>query len=73
MCVYSTPVIDLHYFLATSPDVSVRERHLNYLLNYYYAQLLRNLADLQYNLEDVPDRKEFKKEFNTRAFYGSYE
>lgn len=70
MCVYSTPIVDLHYFLTTSPELSVRERHLNYLLNYYYAQLLKNLADLQYNLEDVPDRKEFRREFNNRAFYG---
>lgn len=70
MCVYASPVIDLHYLLTTSPEVSIRERHLSDLLNYYYAQLLKNLADLQYNLEEVPDRKEFRREFNNKAFYG---
>lgn len=70
MCVYANPVIDLHYFLTTSPELCIRERHLNDLLNYYYAHLLKNLADLQYNLEEVPDRKEFRREFNSRAFYG---
>ncbi|XP_017777050.1 PREDICTED: uncharacterized protein LOC108563020 [Nicrophorus vespilloides] len=66
---YSSPAVDLHYFIATSPANEVRDK-IDQLLDTYYSQLLSTLAALKYPLSDVPTMKEFKCDFEARAFYG---
>lgn len=70
LVVYTSPAIDLHYFWATSPKMEVRRDHLDTILDRYYAELLSALTKLQYSLERVPTRKQFRKDWNSRAFYG---
>ncbi|KAJ8979817.1 hypothetical protein NQ317_002081 [Molorchus minor] len=70
MNVFTSPAIDLHYFIATSTKIEVKLDHIEIILDHYYAQLLANLAKLQYSLERVPTREHFKKDYNNRAFYG---
>ncbi|EFA07343.1 uncharacterized protein LOC103314843 [Tribolium castaneum] len=70
MNIFTSPAIDLHYFIATSTKVEVKLECIEIILDHYYAQLLANLARLQYSLERVPTREQFKKDYNARAFYG---
>lgn len=67
---YKSPVIDLHYFIATSPSVEVRRNHLDTLLKTYHTTLVIELGKLKYNLENVPTRAELQKIFEDKAFYG---
>jgi len=67
---YTSPALDLHYFLGTSPSVEVRRKHMDSLLNIYYGHLIATLATLNYSLDTVPSRADFIKDFNSRAFYG---
>lgn len=70
MNIFTSPAIDLHYFIATSTKMSVKLDHIDILLDHYYAHLLATLTTLQYSLERVPTREQFKKDYNYRAFYG---
>ncbi|XP_018561758.1 uncharacterized protein LOC108903900 [Anoplophora glabripennis] len=70
MLIFTSPAIDLHYFIATSTKIEVKLDHIEIILDHYYAQLLANLAGLQYSLERVPTREQFKKDYNYRAFFG---
>lgn len=72
MNIFSSPAIDLHYFIATSTKIQVKLDHIEIILDHYYAQLIANLARLQYSLERVPSREQFKKDYNYRAFYGNF-
>ncbi|CAH0551704.1 unnamed protein product [Brassicogethes aeneus] len=70
MNIFTSPAIDLHYFIATSTKVEVKCESIEIILDHYYAQLIATLAKLQYSLERVPTREQFKKDYNYRAFYG---
>ncbi|ENN77501.1 hypothetical protein YQE_06027, partial [Dendroctonus ponderosae] len=70
MNIFTSPAIDLHYFIATSTKIQVKLDHIEIILDHYYAQLIANLAKMQYSLERVPSREQFKKDYNYRAFYG---
>ncbi|VEN59744.1 unnamed protein product [Callosobruchus maculatus] len=70
MNIFTSPAIDLHYFIATSTKIEVKLECIEIILDHYYAQLLANLAKLQYSLERVPTREQFKKDYNYRAFFG---
>lgn len=70
MNIFTSPAIDLHYFLATSTRIEVKVNCIEIILDYYYAQLLANLTKLRYSLEKVPTREEFKGDYSSRAFYG---
>ncbi|XP_060528019.1 uncharacterized protein LOC132703021 [Cylas formicarius] len=70
MNIFTSPAIDLHYFIATSTKIEMKLDHIEIILDHYYAQLIANLAKMQYSLERVPTREQFKKDYNYRAFYG---
>ncbi|RZC37749.1 uncharacterized protein BDFB_007267 [Asbolus verrucosus] len=70
MNIFTSPAIDLHYFIATSTKMEVKIENIDIILDHYYAQLIANLARLQYSLERVPTREQLKKDYNSRAFYG---
>lgn len=72
MNIFTSPAIDLHYFIATSTKIQVKCDSIEAILDHYYAQLIATLAKLQYSLERVPTREQFKKDYNYRAFYGKY-
>ncbi|XP_066249294.1 uncharacterized protein [Euwallacea similis] len=70
MNIFTSPAVDLHYFIATSTKIQVKLDHIEIILDHYYAQLIANLAKMQYSLERVPSREQFKTDYNYRAFYG---
>ncbi|KAF2890834.1 hypothetical protein ILUMI_15339 [Ignelater luminosus] len=67
---HSSPAIDLNYFWATSPNIEVRNQHLNTVINHYYNCLTTSLNKLQYPSKKIPDFKQFEEDFKQRAFYG---
>ncbi|XP_037031965.1 uncharacterized protein LOC119071237 [Bradysia coprophila] len=67
MSFFSSPGLDINYFLSTSPTNEVREKKVDVLIEVYYnnfSKILKNLSNQQYSLEAV------KKEIRSREFYG---
>ncbi|GJQ86764.1 hypothetical protein Trydic_g5559 [Trypoxylus dichotomus] len=69
LCVYTSPAIDLHYFISTSLAYDALQ-NIDYLLDFYYIRLLATLNKLKCNLKEIPSLKEFKDDFRRRSFYG---
>ncbi|KAF2900171.1 hypothetical protein ILUMI_06019 [Ignelater luminosus] len=67
---HSSPAIDLSFFWATSPNVEVKTKCLNIILNHYYKHLTTALNKAQYPTEKMPTFQQFEEDFNKRAFYG---
>lgn len=68
LCYFSSPGIDLNYFLNTSPRTDVRENKFDDILDGYYANFSSVLSDL--NHKNIPCKSTFKKELLNREFYG---
>lgn len=65
---FTSPGLDVNYFLSTSPSNDVREKKVDQLMEIYYdnfAKTLKNGSNLQYSLDAV------KKEIRSREFYGN--
>ncbi|XP_018404986.1 PREDICTED: uncharacterized protein LOC108781510 [Cyphomyrmex costatus] len=69
MCVYTTPALDLLYFLNTSPSLDVIENKRNTLLNEYLDTLSATMKQLNYKTE-LPTMEELKAILKRRASYG---
>lgn len=67
MSYFTSPGLDINYFLCTSPTNEVREKKVDALIETYYnhfSKTLKNLSKQQYTIEDI------KKEIRSREFYG---
>lgn len=69
--VHSSPAIDLSFFWATSPNIEVKTKCLNIILNYYHKHLTTALSKAQYPTKKIPSFAKFEEDFNKRAFYGN--
>ncbi|KAF5293381.1 hypothetical protein FQA39_LY02866 [Lamprigera yunnana] len=65
---FSSPAIDLHYFLTTSTNVQVKKEHIQTVLYHYFDKLLFHLKEL--NINNIPTREQLFDDFKTRASYG---
>ncbi|KAJ6649395.1 hypothetical protein Bhyg_04629 [Pseudolycoriella hygida] len=64
---YSSPGVDVNYFLSTSPSNEVRENKDDDLIEIYYdnfSRILKKLSKQQYSFDTI------KKEIQSREFYG---
>ncbi|GLV39863.1 uncharacterized protein CBL_08073 [Carabus blaptoides fortunei] len=68
-CIFTSPAVDLHYFLCTSPQPEIEKKHLNRLLGYYHEQLVHNLRNMNYPNEKIPSYKDIYNDFRQRGFY----
>jgi len=69
ICVYTSPAIDLLYFLSTSPSPDVIENQKNILLDEYLGTLSTTMKQL--NCETQPPTKdELKASLKRRTAYG---
>lgn len=68
---WTSPAIDLQYFLNTSLLESLRPAAFDELIGTYYEQLASNLSQLEYK-RCIPTRSEFDEQFNARNFYGNF-
>lgn len=68
LSIYTTPAVDLQYFLHTSPSLSVYSLHHDYLLKHYYTCLVQCFKELKYN--NIPTFEQIVKDYNACSFYG---
>lgn len=66
---FSSPALDLQYFMYTSPSQEVRFEHMNDLLETYHTELRKTLkmlgcSDVEFTIEHL------KKDFEDRAYFG---
>ncbi|XP_050071852.1 uncharacterized protein LOC126559723 [Anopheles maculipalpis] len=69
MCIWSSPVIDLHYFIFSSVRANLKLRQLDHLICYYYQHLTENLTLLQYG-GVRPSLQDLHSDFIERQLYG---
>ncbi|XP_018311691.1 uncharacterized protein [Mycetomoellerius zeteki] len=69
VCVYATPVLDLLFFLNTSPSLDVMENKKNILLNEYLRTLSATLKQLNCKTHP-PTMEELKATIKRKANYG---
>ncbi|XP_058454347.1 uncharacterized protein LOC131432223 [Malaya genurostris] len=69
MGLWSSPVIDLLYFIFSSVRGEDRFLHLDGMISFYHQHLIENLELLGYS-KRVPTLKELHLEFNDRIIYG---
>lgn len=68
MSFYSSPGIDVNYFLNTSPNCEVREINRDKMIEYYYDSLKSTLEHLRY--KNIPTFAEILDEIRSQEFYG---
>lgn len=68
MSYYSSPGIDLNYFVHTSPNNHVRENRTATNIETYYIEFARILNNL--NVKDVPTLTDLQKEIKRCEYYG---
>ncbi|XP_052902861.1 uncharacterized protein LOC128310296 [Anopheles moucheti] len=69
MCMWSSPVIDLHYFIFSSVRANLKLRQLDHLICYYFQHLTENLTLLQY-AGVRPSLQDLHSDFIERQLYG---
>lgn len=68
MSYFSSPGIDLNYFLNTSPNNCVRINKRETIIESYYDIFALTLSDL--NVKDIPTIGMLRKEINRGEYYG---
>jgi Ecdysteroid kinase-like family len=68
MSFYSSPGIDINYFLCTSPKHEVRVHRRNDLINAYYGSFYDTLTTL--NHPKIPTLAELEADLLRKEFYG---
>lgn len=66
---WSSPTTDLHFFLNTSLNESLRHDSFKDLLHFYYANLIGFLQKLHYK-QHIPTWSEFYEQYQERHFEG---
>lgn len=66
---WTSPAIDLHYFLNTSLQESLRPGRFDELIGIYHANLVEYLKQLDYK-NHIPNFDQFKKQYQDKKFYG---
>ncbi|KAF5293351.1 hypothetical protein FQA39_LY02836 [Lamprigera yunnana] len=65
---FASPFVDIYYFLSTSINLQVKEKHMTTIFNYYIDKLILYLKEL--NVSERPSRNELLEDFKKRAFMG---
>ncbi|XP_037041987.1 uncharacterized protein LOC119078526 [Bradysia coprophila] len=66
---FTSPAIDLHYFLSNTLKDSLRLDHTDELIEFYHTSLVKHLENLNYSKRS-PTLQEFKQQFAEKGFYG---
>lgn len=66
---WASPTIDLHVFLNSSLNESLRPSCFDDLIEFYHQHLADYLKCLGYN-KHIPTLDEFKQQYNDRVFHG---
>lgn len=66
---WSSPTVDLHYFLNSSVNDDLRPQHFDEFVRFYYEQLVKLLQQLNYK-KHIPTWTEFYEQYKDRMFFG---
>ncbi|KAF5288418.1 hypothetical protein FQR65_LT02070 [Abscondita terminalis] len=66
---FTSPFYDLHFFLATTPNLEVKKTHTNTILKHYYDAFCKNVDVFKLKTK-IPTCEEFNKEFCAKAYMG---
>lgn len=66
---WTSPAIDLHYFLNNSLQESLRHCRFDELIAIYHNNLEATLKQLAYK-KPIPSLKQFKQQYVDKNFYG---
>lgn len=66
---WTSPTIDLHYFLNNSIQESLRHERFDELIAFYHSNLVTILKQLQYK-QHIPTWEQFKQQYIDKNFYG---
>ena len=69
MSFYSSPGIDINYFICTSPKTAIRLKNRTKILEHYHKSFASTLKQLNYNQRTITF-DDALKEISTREFYG---
>lgn len=69
MCYYNSPVMDLLYFIFTSPKQSIKLSHIDHFLQFYHTHLVRNLKSLGYK-KPLPTLLQLQVDFLEKGYFG---
>lgn len=67
---WSSPTIDLHYFLNTSVCESLRPHRFDEFTEFYHQHLITFLKQLNYK-KHIPTWTEFQEQYRSRMFHGN--
>ncbi|PSN47055.1 hypothetical protein C0J52_09363 [Blattella germanica] len=68
---FNSAVLELHYFIGTTPTLEVRAKHMENLIEEYHKTLFRTLTALKFK-KHIPTLQELQEEFDKKALYGVY-
>lgn len=68
---YTSPVIDLHYFLNMSLQDSLRPNRFDELIAFYHTHLEAYLTRLEFK-KPIPSLDELQQQYLERSFYGNH-
>lgn len=66
---WTSPTVDLHYFLNTSLQESLRPSRFDDLIMFYHSHLERYLNRLGYK-KSIPNLDQLKQQYHDKNFYG---
>lgn len=72
MTFWSSPTIDLHFFLNTSVCESYRPHCFDELIKFYHQHLVQFLKQLNYK-KHIPTWSEFQEQYQERKLLGIFE
>lgn len=67
---WASPTVDLHLFLNSSLNESLRPNSFDELVEFYHENLAGYLKCLGYK-KNIPTLHEFKQQYHDRDFYGT--
>lgn len=71
MSYYSSPTLDLHYFMVTSMTKEDRLDKADYVLHFYHKHLVRSLRKLNYT-QPIPKLIDLQKDFLSTGVFGVF-
>lgn len=66
---WTSPTIDLHYFLNNSLQESLRHERFHELIEFYHSNLVAALKQLEYK-QTIPTFEQFMQQYLEKNFYG---
>lgn len=72
MSYFGSPMLDISYFLFSSPNETISSIEFEHLLNYYNDHLIETMTTLEIQTSQIPSKQQLYDEFLLRGCYGAF-